>query len=162
LSQSTRLMEKNKSKKLIIAVIGGRNVTDELLAQAEDAGRLIARAGAILATGGLNGVMEAASRGAHEEGGTVLGILPQDDKSQANQYVDVAVATGLGFARNAIIARTADALVAVGGAYGTLSEIAFALQMGKPVAGVGSWDIEGVIAASDAGEAVSAVLERLR
>jgi uncharacterized protein (TIGR00725 family) len=155
-------MEKNRRTGLTIAVIGGRDVTPELLAQAEEAGRLIARSGAILVTGGLDGVMEAASRGAHAEGGTVLGILPQEDKAHANPFVDVAVATGLGIARNAIIARTADALVAVGGAYGTLSEIAFALQLGKPVAGVGSWDIDGVIKVRDAGEAVSAVLERVR
>ena len=77
--------------------------------------------------------MEAASRGAKSEGGITVGILPQNDSSAANQFIDIPITTGLGIGRNVIIARTADALIAVGGAYGTLSEIAFALQMGKPV-----------------------------
>ncbi len=146
-----------KKKTMCIAVIGGRDVTDDLLSEAEEAGRIIARTGIVLVTGGLGGVMEAACKGAKAEGGTTVGILPQEDSSAANPYVDIPVATGLGIARNAIIARTADAMVAVGGAYGTLSEIAFALQLGKPVAGIGTWDIEGVIQVSSAVEALDAV-----
>jgi uncharacterized protein (TIGR00725 family) len=147
--------------KKIIGVIGGRDVTDDLLAAAEEVGSLIARKGYSLICGGLTGVMEAASRGAKEAGGTTIGILPQDDKSHANPYIDVPVATGMGIGRNVIIARTADALIAVGGEYGTLSEIAFALQLGKPVIGIESWDVKGVIEAADAGDAVEKAVEKI-
>lgn len=148
-------------QKKIIAVIGGRRAGKKLLAEAEAVGRLVAEAGAVLVTGGLTGVMEAASRGADAAGGLVVGILPQGDRHRANKHVHVPVATGLGIGRNVIIARTADALIAVGGAYGTLSEIAFALQMGKPVVGIGTWDIEGVREEPDAARAVKTALSLL-
>ena len=106
--------------------------------------------------------MEAASRGAKSEGGITVGILPQNDSRDANQFIDIPIVTGLGIGRNVIIARTADALIAVGGAYGTLSEIAFALQMGKPVAGINTWDIKGVISVENAAEAVERVFESLQ
>jgi uncharacterized protein (TIGR00725 family) len=105
--------------------------------------------------------MEAACRGAKRAGGTTLGILPGLDRGQANPHVDVAVPTGLGEARNALIVRAADALVAVGGGYGTLSEIALALRGGKPVVGLGTWDIDGVEAVASAEEAVTATVRRL-
>jgi uncharacterized protein (TIGR00725 family) len=120
-------------------------------------GRLAAR-GAVLVCGGLGGVMEAACRGAKEAGGTTIGILPGGDRAEANPYVDIAIPTGLGEARNALVVRAADALIAVGGGYGTLSEIAFALKAGKRVVGIGTWDIEGVLAAAGAEEAVELVL----
>lgn len=145
----------------IIGVIGGRNVTDDIITVAEEVGRLIAEKGFNMICGGLSGVMEAASRGAKEAGGLTIGVLPHDDKSHANQYIDVPIVTGMGIGRNVIIARTADALIAVGGEYGTLSEIAFALQLGKPVIGVGSWDIKGVIEAADAEDAVDKAVERV-
>jgi hypothetical protein len=148
--------------KPIIAVIGGRRTEKALLKEAEEVGRLIAWRGATLVCGGLGGVMEAASRGAKSEGGITVGILPQNDSDNANRYIDIPIATGLGIGRNIIIARTADALIAVGGAYGTLSEIAFALQMGKPVAGIKTWDIKGVMGAENAAEAVARVFERLQ
>ena len=148
--------------KPIIAVIGGRRTEKALLKEAEEVGRLIALRGATLVCGGLGGVMEAASRGAKSEGGITVGILPQNDSDNANRYIDIPIATGLGIGRNVIIARTADALIAVGGAYGTLSEIAFALQMGKPVAGIKTWDIKGVMSAENAAEAVERVFERLQ
>jgi len=148
--------------KPIIAVIGGRRTEKALLSEAEEAGRLIARRGATLVCGGLGGVMEAASKGAKSEGGLTVGILPHNDSKEANQYIDFPVATGLGIGRNVIIARTADALIAVGGEYGTLSEIAFALQMGKPVVGIKTWDIKGVISVENAGEAVNKVFELLK
>lgn len=154
-------MAKRPNNTKIIAVIGGQRAGKAALRQAEEVGRLIARAGAVLVTGGLSGVMEAASRGAHAEGGITLGILPHDGKEHANEYVNVPVATGLGIGRNVIIARTADGVVAVGGEYGTLSEIAFSLQLGKPVAGIGSWDIKGMMSARDAKDAVSKVLKAL-
>jgi uncharacterized protein (TIGR00725 family) len=147
--------------KPIIAVIGGRRSDKSLLKEAEEAGRLIARKGLVLVCGGLRGVMEAASRGAKAEGGLTVGILPQNDSKEANPFIDIPIVTGLGIGRNVIIARTADALIAVGGEYGTLSEIAFALQLGKPVAGIKTWDIKGVIGAGNAAEAVNKVLELL-
>jgi hypothetical protein len=143
----------------VIAVVGGREAGEGELREAREAGRLIAGWGAVLVTGGLGGVMEAASLGAAEEGGTVLGILPTDSALDANPWVGIAVATGMGVGRNVIIARTADALVAVGGGYGTLSEIAHALQMRKPVVGIGSWDISGVIPARDAADALRILRE---
>jgi uncharacterized protein (TIGR00725 family) len=147
--------------KQLIAVIGGRRTEKALLLQAEEVGRLIARNGATLVCGGLGGVMEAASRGAKSEGGLTVGILPQNDAKSANKYIDIPIVTGLGIGRNVIIARTADALIAVGGEYGTLSEIAFALQMEKPVVGIRTWDINGIIRSDNAADAVARVLELL-
>ncbi|MFC1769840.1 TIGR00725 family protein [Nitrospirota bacterium] len=144
-----------------IAVIGGRKASDELLMEAETIGRQVAESGGIILTGGLGGIMEAASRGASNAGGMVLGILPGDNKNDANQYVSVTVASGLGIGRNVLIARTADALIAVGGAYGTLSEIAFALQLGKPVAGIETWTIEGVMLARNAANAIELISGQL-
>jgi uncharacterized protein (TIGR00725 family) len=108
--------------------------------------------------GGLGGVMEAACRGAKSAGGTTLGILPGIDRSDANEFVDVAVPTGLGEARNALVVRAADALVAVGGGYGTLSEIALALKAGKRVVSLGSWEIDGVEVVDTPEAAVETVL----
>ncbi len=105
--------------------------------------------------------MEAACRGAREAGGTTVGILPGSDRDEANEFVDVAIPTGLGEARNALVVRAADALIAVGGGHGTLSEIALALKAGKPVAGLGTWEIDGVVAASGPEAAVDAVLRDL-
>jgi len=115
----------------------------------------------VVVTGGCGGVMEAASKGAREAGGTTLGILPGGDRSGANEWVEVAVPTGMGEARNALVVRAADALVAVGGAWGTLSEIALARKAGKPVVGVASWDLDGVERHDSAAEAVAAVRHRL-
>jgi uncharacterized protein (TIGR00725 family) len=115
----------------------------------------------VLVCGGLGGVMEAACRGAKESGGTTVGILPGTDRSAANPYVDVAVATGLGEARNALVVRAADALVAIGGGYGTLSEVALALKAGKRVVGLGTWDVDGVESAGSPEAAVESVLRDL-
>jgi len=143
----------------LIGVIGGREVEEELIEIAYEVGREIARRGAIMVCGGLGGVMEAASRGVYEEGGIAVGILPSDRKEDANPYIKIPVATGLGIGRNVIIARTADALVAVGGGYGTLSEIAFALQLGKPVIGISTWDIRGIYFSSNAKDSVEKALK---
>jgi len=148
--------------KKIIAVIGGRRIEKALLAEAEEVGKLIAKRGAILVCGGLGGVMEAASEGAQSAGGLTVGILPQDNPGRANQYIDIPITTGLGIGRNVIIARTADALIAVGGEYGTLSEIAFALQLKKPVVGIKTWDIKGVIGSENAADAVDKVFNLLK
>ena len=149
-------------KRFMIAVIGGKKASNSILKEAEEVGRLLSERSAILVSGGLNGVMEAASKGAKAAGGLTIGILPQDHKKEANKYIDVPLATGLGIGRNVIIARTADALIAVGGEYGTLSEIAFALQLGKPVIGIRSWEIKGVIPAYDAEDAVAKAFEALK
>jgi uncharacterized protein (TIGR00725 family) len=151
-------------------VIGpGDGVSAEELEAAEEVGRLLAEGGAILVCGGLGGVMEAACRGARSAGGLTLGILPGRDRREANRYVEVAVATGLGEARNALVVRSADAVVAVGGAYGTLSEIALALKGGTPVVGLGTWELArggvadtGVIRADSAAEAARTALDLAR
>jgi uncharacterized protein (TIGR00725 family) len=151
----------NRDEKVIIAVIGGRRVEKSLLKEAERVGELIATKKAVLVCGGLGGVMEAASKGAKAASGTTIGILPHEHKKEANEYIDIPVATGLGIGRNVIITHTADAVIAIGGEYGTLSEIAFALQLGKPVLGIKTWDIKGIIPAKDAEDAVNKVFELL-
>jgi uncharacterized protein (TIGR00725 family) len=138
--------------------VGPGDASTDEQAAAEEVGRLLARRGAVVVCGGLGGVMEAACRGAREEGGTAVGILPGSDRGAANRYVSVAIATGLGEARNALVVRAADALIAIGGAYGTLSEIALALKGGKRVIGLGTWEIEGVEPADGAEAAVEAAL----
>jgi len=120
----------------IIAVIGGSSCTPDEAVLAEETGRLIAEGGAVLVCGGLSGVMEAAAKGAKANGGVTVGILPGDDPAVANRYIDVPLATGLGEMRNFLIVRTAHALVAIGGGVGTLSEIALAQRIGKPVVGL--------------------------
>jgi uncharacterized protein (TIGR00725 family) len=112
----------------------------------------------MLVCGGLGGAMEAACRGAKAAGGTTVGILPGVDRDDANEFVDVAIPTGLGQARNAIVALAGDALIAVGGGHGTLSEIALALRRGRRVVGLETWDIDGVEAAASPEAAVEAVL----
>lgn len=141
-----------------MAVVGPGDASPEQEALAEEVGGLLARRGAVVVCGGLGGVMEAACRGARDEEGTAVGILPGLDRGAANPHVSVAVATGLGEARNALVVRAADALIAVGGAYGTLSEIALALKAGKPVIGLGTWEIDGVERAEGPESAVETAL----
>lgn len=116
-----------------IGVIGGSAAEEKLYEDAEEVGKEIARAGCILICGGLYGVMEACSKGAKEQGGITVGILPGFEKKDANEYVDIKIVTAMSHARNAIIARSADALIAIGGELGTLSEISLALKIDKPV-----------------------------
>jgi uncharacterized protein (TIGR00725 family) len=137
-----------------IGVIGAGECDAELGMLAEAVGRGIAEAGAVLVCGGMGGVMEAACRGAKGAGGLTVGILPGPDRNGANEYVDLAVATGIGEARNLAIIRTSDVLIAAGGSYGTLSEIGFALKMGKKVVGLKTWEIKGLVRAATAEEAV--------
>jgi uncharacterized protein (TIGR00725 family) len=138
--------------------VGPGEASAEQEAVAEEVGRLLAGRGAVVVCGGLGGVMEAACKGARSEGGTAVGILPGLDRGAANPYVSVAIATGLGEARNPLVVRAADALIAVGGEYGTLSEIALALKAGKPVVGLGTWEIDGVERADGPHSAVEAAL----
>lgn len=148
-------------RKRMIAVIGaGGTITAEVRALAERVGELLAGRACAVVTGGLGGVMEAASAGARRGGGTVVGILPGASAAAANPHVEVAVATGLGEARNAVIATAADALIAVGGEYGTLSEIALALKLGKRVVTLAStWaTVPGTVAAATADDAIRLAL----
>lgn len=124
----------------VIAVVGAGQGYEEDAEQAREVGRLLARKGAVIVCGGLGGVMEAVSEGANEEGGTVLGILPGARRSDANAFVTYAIATNLGEARNAIIVQTCDAVIAIGGEAGTLSEIALAVKMNKPVVILRGWN----------------------
>ena len=126
---------------LYLGVIGEGRCSARLAAQAERVGAAIAAAGAVLVCGGLGGVMEAASRGAARAGGVVVGILPGVDRSDANRWVTIPIVTGMDQARNAILVRSCDAVIAVGGMYGTLSEIALALKLGRPVIGLDTWTL---------------------
>ena len=146
----------------IVAVIGAGQADARLRQLADEVGERLARAGLIVATGGLGGVMEGASAGAARAGGVVVGILPGPSTGAANPYVQVPIATGIGEARNAVLVNTADGLIAIGGEYGTLSEIAFALKAGKPIVALDSWDLdERIVRASSPAEAVEALLARL-
>jgi len=136
-------------KRPVIAVIGAGRCSGAAMKQAEEVGREIARGGAILVCGGLGGVMEAASRGAKSEGGVTIGILPGSDKNNANDYIDFAIPTGIGEARNILIIRTADAIVALPGEFGTLSEMAFTMKIGKPLVSLSDWDISDKIIRAD-------------
>lgn len=143
-----------------VAVVGaGADVSPALLADAETIGALLARRGAVVVTGGLGGVMEAACRGARMVGATTLGLLPGEDRATANRWVSVAVATGMGELRNGLVVRAADAVIAVAGGYGTLSEIALALKLGRRVVGLETWEIAGVQRASDPAAAVTLALD---
>jgi uncharacterized protein (TIGR00725 family) len=127
---------------LIVGVIGGRRPAPEEMERAELVGRRLAQLGAVLICGGCRGVMEAACRGAKAAGGLTIGVLPGSDRDAANPYVDLPIVTGIGEARNSVIARTARAVVAIGGSYGTLTEIGYAIAFGTPVIGLGTWQLE--------------------
>ena len=139
-----------------LAVVGPGQADERLMAEARAVGRAVAQAGAVLVCGGLGGVMAGACQGAVEAGGTTLGLLPGSDRAAANRWVTVAVATGLGELRNGLVVRSADAVVALGGGWGTLSEIALAMKAGRPVVGVGTWLVEAPLGAVAPGEVVVA------
>ncbi|MBN2017490.1 MAG: TIGR00725 family protein [Candidatus Cloacimonetes bacterium] len=132
-------------KKKIIAVIGGKSANQDYYDFAYQVGKLIADNGHILICGGLGGVMEAASKGASENGGFTIGILPGFEKKDANPYISISIVTGISTARNSIIARTCDLAIAINGSYGTLSEIAYCLDFGKTVLGYKTHDVKGII-----------------
>ena len=141
-----------------ISVIGGGECGPAERKLAEEVGALVAQRGATLICGGLGGVMEAVCKGAKSEQGLTIGVLPGDDKSEANPYVDVAIATGMGIGRNLIIIRSADAVISISGGFGTLSEIAFALQLQKPVVGINTWDIsDRILTVQTAKEAINKI-----
>ena len=142
-----------------IAVIGGHKCSQEIANIANEVGCEIAKFGATLVCGGLSGVMEAACCGAKSCGGKTIGILPGDDVKEANRYVDIPIATGLGYMRNNLVVKNAEVVIAINGKEGTLSEIAFSLQMKKPILGINTWDIPGVIKVKDAKEAIKWITE---
>lgn len=156
-------------RQCLIGVVGpGRGATDEDLLHAEEVGRLLAAAGHRIVNGGLDGVMAASARGARSADGLVIGLLPGDDPSEGNQHLSVALPTGLGELRNALIVRSADAMICVGGSWGTLSEVALAVRTGVPIVAIGGWELPeaGVASATTPREAVGWALrsvgERLR
>ena len=147
----------SENRRLYVAVVGSGTATGELYERAREVGRLVAERGAVVVCGGLSGVMEATARGATETGGTALGILPDEDRGRANAYLSYSVATGAGHARNLAVVCSGDVVIAVGGEYGTFSEIGLALKIGRPVVALGSWDLgEHVVVAASAKEAVAA------
>ena len=154
------------NKKRFIAVIGGSEPSAEEARIAEEVGRELARQGAILVCGGLGGVMEAACRGAQSEGGVTIGILPGESRQAANPYIQIPIVTGMGYARNVIVVKSAQAVIAIGGSYGTLSEISHALQSGIQVIGLNTWALSkngqqdnSIISAQNPTEAVDKALK---
>jgi uncharacterized protein (TIGR00725 family) len=145
-----------------VAVIGASRATDEDLRDAEVVGALLARAGAIVVCGGRGGVMAAAAKGAAEAGGTVIGMLPGEGRGDANEWVTVAIPTGMGELRNGLIVRAAEAMIAIGGAYGTLSEIALGLSANLKVYGLHTWEIDGIVAVDSPEQAVEGALAAAR
>ncbi len=153
----------------LIAVVGGNEASPENLRLAEEVGGELARRGIVLICGGFGGIMEAACRGTKQAGGTTVAILPGSDPSDANPYVDIAICTGMGYARNVIVVKSAGAVIAIDGVYGTLSEIAHALGEDIPVIGLNTWTLarEGeqdrsIIRAESALDAVEMALEAAR
>ncbi len=142
----------------LVAVIGGAQCSEQEAAWAEAVGRLLAQQGLGVVCGGRGGVMAAACKGANQMGGVTVGLLPGEDEGEANPWVQIVLPTGLGEARNALVVRAGVGVIAIGGGYGTLSELAFALKWGKPVAGLGTWELPGVYAATSPEDAVQYVL----
>ena len=156
-------------KRKFIAVIGGGDCSKEEAKVAGEVGRELARHGAILVCGGLGGVMKAACQGASSEGGVTIGILPGENRQAANCYVQIPIATGMGYARNVAVVKSAQAVIAIGGSYGTLSEIGHALQGGIPVVGLNTWSLsrngqwdDSIILAQNPAEAVNKALSLAR
>jgi uncharacterized protein (TIGR00725 family) len=154
----------------MIGVIGASQATDELCALAESVGEEIALRGGTVVCGGLTGVMESVCRGARSKGGLTVGVIPSDDRDDANEYVQIPIVTGMGVARNVVIVKTADVLIAIGGQFGTLSEMAHALNAGKTVVALRSWDLdkaahrglEGLVKAETAKGAVDAAFSAIK
>ncbi|MCE9624213.1 MAG: TIGR00725 family protein [Deltaproteobacteria bacterium] len=145
--------------KPLVGVIGVTEAKEQERQMAFEVGKLIGAMGLSLVCGGLGGVMEEASRGCSQAGGTVIGLLPGDDKKDANDYVTYAIPTNLGHSRNTLIAHSADILVSIGTGYGTLSEVAIALKLGKKVLSYKSWDVQGVLPCQTLQEIQSVLVE---
>ncbi|MBC7361537.1 MAG: TIGR00725 family protein [Candidatus Aminicenantes bacterium] len=145
-----------------MAVIGGNNPDEKSRKTAYEVGKLLAEKGAILVCGGLGGVMEEAARGAKEAGGLTIGILPGTRPDEANRFIDLAIATGIGYNRNSMVVLNASAVIAIDGEYGTLSEIAYARIFGKKIIGLNTWNIKGLIPAWTPEEAVELALSDIK
>ena len=157
------------NKKKFIAVIGGSECSPQEAELAEEVGRELARQGAILVCGGLGGIMAAACKGASSEGGVTIGILPGGSRQAANPYVQIPIVTNLGEARNVVLVKSAEAVIAIGGGYGTLSEIGHALRNGIPVVGLNTWSLSrndrsdnSIILAQDPAEAVKKAIGSIK
>ena len=153
-------MKKNQQK-ILISVIGGHKADKKTAKLAEEIGRVIAELGAILVCGGLDGVMLYAAKGAKQANGTTVGILPGKDKTEANQYIDIPISTGLGYTRNTLVVGSPDIVIALSGKEGTLSEIGFALSEKKPIVGLNTWDIPGIIKVKTAAQAKKQIIKIL-
>lgn len=158
-----------KTNPIFIGVIGGGEASAKAARTAEEVGQEIAQHGAVLICGGLGGVMEAACRGASGAGGLTIGILPGDNRRDANPYVQIPITTGMGYARNAILIKSCHAVIAIDGSYGTLTEIGYALQSGKPVIGLDTWSLsindkqdKSIIQAKNAKDAVDKAMESIK
>ena len=162
--------EKSRTdKNLMVAVIGGAQCSTEEAALAEEVGRKLAKRGAILVCGGLTGIMESACRGAVANGGLTVGLLPSDDPTTANPYVQIPIATGVGYARNIAVVKSSQAIIAIDGDYGTLTEIAFALKSAIPIIGLNTWSLsrngkeeKSIIKAKNAVDAVEKAISLAR
>lgn len=154
-----------RDQKITISVIGGHDIDSEVESLAHEVGGIVARVGTVLVCGGLGGVMEAASRGAKEAGGLTIGILPGKDKGEANPYIDIALPSSIGYARNAMVACSADIIIALPGSEGTSSEISYGIVYKRPIIDLGGWDREGTIKVKDTTEAeakIRALIEKIK
>lgn len=152
---------KSAHKKPLIGVIGAGNCDERIYKLAYNVGKEIAIREGIIVCGGLYGVMEACCKGAKEVGGVTIGILPGKGYDECNDYIDLPIATGMGIARNSIIAHTCRTAIAIDGKYGTLSEIGYFLQLGKKVFGIETWDIDGIITTNSVAESVEKAFEEI-
>jgi len=151
------------TRRVQVAVVGDNNPSDEVARWAEETGMLLARSGAVVVCGGLGGVMAAAAYGATGAGGLTVGILPTYDAATANRSIAIAIPSGMGHARNTIVVASGDAVIALPGSYGTMSEVALALKLGKTVIGMQAWaDVRGVQVAQTPAEAVELALAAVR
>ena len=154
-----------KGQKVTVSVIGGHEITKEIEQIAQKVGQIIAKEDAVLICGGLDGAMKAAAKGAKSAGGLTVGILPGKDKKDANPYIDIALPTSIGYARNTIVACSADLIVALPGSHGTRSEISYGLVFGRPIIDLGNWNVEGTVKTSgivDAEKKIKEYIKKIR
>ena len=151
-----------RTQKITVSVIGGSVSNRKVDQLSEKVGKIIAEVGCILVCGGLSGVMMAASKGAKAAGGLTIGLLPGKDKKDANPYIDIALPTTIGYARNAMVACSADIIIALPGSHGTNSEICYGLVYGRPVIDLGNWKIPGMIQVKDLDDARKKILNIIK
>lgn len=152
----------SRKQKIIISVIGAHDTEPKVEQLAHDIGKIVAKVGAILVCGGLEGVMEEAAKGCQQAGGTTVGLLPGTSKADANQYIEIALPTSIGYARNAMVACCADIIVALPGSHGTSCEISYGLVYKKPVLDLGGWNRKGMIRVKNLKEAEVRIKELIR